>query len=145
MTKVILFGKVKIVKKNPWLSGKLAQAVKMGLAKIKKEEVLADPPPWFGDPSKLSKAQVYQALRFSRVSHETKGMPIDQRLSRIKKEASGPTGLAKPKTRIELAKVGRLITIAERFGIPVPENLRAYARPVYAVAGGEVEAEAFRE
>lgn len=123
-TKIIYFGHVKVLKKNPWYSGKLARLVKMGLAKPKKDVYIpADPPPWTGDPSKLSKAQIKQALRLSAVSHKYKGKPIEDRVRAIKSEASGPTGLARPTYRVELPRVRRLITIARAKGIEVPPEI----------------------
>ena len=129
-TKLTIFGHLKVIRKNPWLSGKLASAVKMGLAKPKKELVLADLPPWFEDPSKLSDAQLYQVAKFSAVSHETAGMPISDRLKVIKKKASGPTGLAKPKAKVSMPRVGKIIRIAMERGIPVPEELQKYAEMI---------------
>jgi len=122
-TKIIVFGKPKVLKKNPWLSGKLASLVKKGLARVKKEYILADLPPWAEDPSRLSRAQIYQILRFSKVAHETRGMSIEDRILRIKQEASGPTGMARPKARVELPRIGRIITIAQAMGLSIPPEI----------------------
>jgi len=137
-TKVHVFGEVKIVKKNPWLSGKLRALVDAGLVKVKKERILASPPPWFGDPSKLSKAQVYQVIRFSSVAHRTKGMSIKDRIITIKREASGPTGMARPKARVELPKIGRIISIAQAYGISVPAELMVAPTPAPTPAVGVI-------
>ncbi len=122
-----IFGNVYILKRNPWLSGKFRILVDKGLAKPKKLFTLSRPVPWFFDVSKLSAAQVSQIIRFSRVSNETRGKSIEERIERIKKEASGPTGLAKPRVRPELPRIGRIITLADALGVPVPETLRSKA------------------
>jgi len=91
--KLPLFGKVFLLKHNPWLSGDLAEIVKAGLAKPKKEWILATPPPWMGNPDRLSDAQLAQVLRFSKVAREIKGKGTGkQRIAHIKDKASGPTG-----------------------------------------------------
>ncbi len=121
MAKVIIFGQVKLLKSNPWLSGALAEVVKAGLAKVKKEFIVASPPPWMGDPSKLSDAQIAQVLRFSQAASEIKGKgTIKQRIANIKSKASGPTGYpVKPKVRI--SKIQKIMTIAQaRGGIRTP-------------------------
>jgi len=137
-TKVILFGKVKVIKRNPWFSGKLASLVKSGLAKVKKEFILADLPPWYEDPSKLSKAQVYQVIRFSQVAHRTRGQSMRDRILAIKREASGPTGMAQPKARVELPRIGRIITIAQAYGISVPAELMVAPTPAPTPAVGVI-------
>jgi len=129
-TKIEIFGEVKLLKKNPWLSGKLLDAVKAGLAKVKKEFILADPPPWFGNPKELSKAQIYQVIRFSQAAHEIRGKgTLLQRLRNIKAKASGPTNMAQPKIKPELPKIGRIITIAQAYGITVPPELMRVPAP----------------
>lgn len=130
-TKITIFGNIKLLKRNPWLSGKLASIVKSGLARVKKEFILADPPPWFGDPSKLSEAQIYQVLRFSKVAHETRGQSMSYRIKRIKTEASGPTPYPKkPKTYV--MKIGKIITIAKARGISIPPELERIPAPTPA-------------
>jgi hypothetical protein len=124
---VSIFGKVFILKQNPWHSGKLKRLAEQGLVKVKKDLVLATPPPWFGDPSKLSEAQIYQALRFSSVSRRYRGRPLEERITMIRNEAGGPTGRAKPKA-LRPVKIGRILTIAESRGIPIPDELRGIAR-----------------
>lgn len=130
MTKIIIFGEVKLVKSNPWFSGKLASAVARGLASPKKKFILATPPPWYGDPSKLSDAQLTQVIRLSRVSTATAGMSISDRLARIKAEASGPTGLARPRARVRLPKIGKIVSIAQVRGISIPPELARAPTPV---------------
>ena len=132
-TKIEIFGKIKVLKKNPWLSGKLLSAVKAGLAKIKKQWILADLPPWFGDPSKLSPAQIYQVIRFSKAAHEIRGKgTLLNRLRNIKAKASGPTGMAQPKVKPELPKIGKIISIARAHGISVPPELMRAPAPAPA-------------
>ena len=121
-TKITIFGEIKLVKSNPWLSGKLLSYVKRGLAKVKKQLILASPPPWMGDPEKLSDAQLYQVLRFSKVAHETAGQTMDVRIQRMKAEASGATPYPK-KPRVRTPNIGRIITIARARGMQVPAGL----------------------
>ncbi len=130
----MIFGNIYILKKNPWLSGKFKKLVEKGLAKPKKDYILSKPVPWFFDVSALSKAQVAQIIRFSKVAHETRGQDIETRITRIKAEASGPTGLAKPRVRPELPRLGRVITVAKALGVAVPPELEAKAKAPVAVA-----------
>ena len=121
--KLPFFGTVFLLKHNPWFSGDLAQAVAEGLAKPKKEWILARPPPWMGNPDKLSNAQLAQVLRFSKVASEIKGKGTGRRrLAHIKKNASGPTGYT-TKARERILKVGRVVTVARARGIPIPEEV----------------------
>jgi len=127
MVRVIVFGQVKLLKRNPWFSGRLAEAVSAGLAKPKKDMVIASPPPWLGDPSKLSDAQLYQVLRFSAAATAIKGKgTLKQRLAHIKARASGATGRAKPRVRV--LNIGRVITVAQMRGISVPPEVQALAQ-----------------
>jgi hypothetical protein len=121
--KLPFFGTVFLLKHNPWFSGDLAQAVAEGLAKPKKEWILARPPPWMGDPSKLSDAQLAQVLRFSKVASEIKGKGTGkQRIANIKSKASGPTGYP-TKGRVRVSKLGRIVTIARARGIAIPPEI----------------------
>jgi len=81
--------------RNPWLNpnSKLASAVRMGLARPKKELVFKNPPPWYARPEALSDAQKAQVERFARVASQTKGMSVVDRIRMIKEQASGPTGV----------------------------------------------------
>lgn len=123
MVHIYIFGQAKLIKKNPWLSGKLRRAVEAGLAKPKKDIILAQPPPWFFDINALSNAQLAQNLRLSRASIATAGKPVTERLRVIKREASGPTGLPR-KERVRAVKIGKIITIAQARGISIPAELR---------------------
>jgi len=126
MARVIIFGQIKLLKRNPWLSGRLAEAVAAGLAKPRKDLVIASPPPWLGDPGKLSDAQLYQVLRFTVAATAIKGKgTLKQRLAHIKAVTSGATGRAKPRVRV--LNIGRVITVAQARGIPVPPEVQALA------------------
>jgi len=127
MARIVIFGQIKLLKKNPWFSGKLAGAVAKGLAKPRKDVILATPPPWLGDPSKLSDAQLVQVMRFSAAAAETRGKDIEQRLANIKAKASGPTGAPK-KAKVRVVRIGRVITEAERRGLTVSPVLRELAK-----------------
>jgi len=98
--------------------------------RFKKEYTIATPPPWYKNPDRLSRGQVAQIIRFSQVAHETAGMTLDQRMPIIKARASGATGYAKPKQKIPLPKFGKIITLAEKYGLPVPANLSVAPAPV---------------
>ncbi|MEM1724521.1 MAG: hypothetical protein QXW71_01915 [Thermoplasmata archaeon] len=93
--------------------------------RFKKTYTLATPPPWFRDPDKLSKAQVQQVLRFSAIAHKTTGKRLAERMDIIRAQASGPTGLARPRIRTPLPKIGKILTLAERYGLTIPDELRA--------------------
>lgn len=125
-TKIKLFGNIKVLRKNPWFSGKLYEAVKRGLAKIKKDLVIADLPPWYFDKNSLSDAQIEQIIRFSRVAHRTAGQKMVDRIVEIKREASGPTGKAKPRRRV--INIGTILTIARARGLSIPPELEELAR-----------------
>ncbi|MEM4619762.1 MAG: hypothetical protein QW607_06060 [Desulfurococcaceae archaeon] len=98
-------------------------------SRFKKPYTLATPPPWFRDPDKLSKAQVQQVLRFSAIAHKTAGKRLAERMDIIRAQASGPTGLARPRIRTPLPKIGKILTLAERYGLTIPDELRAVTMP----------------
>jgi len=134
-----LFGRIFLVKNNPWFSGTLAEWVAKGLAKPKKQFVLARPPPWMGDPSKLSEAQIAQVLRFTAIASREdlvgKGNG-EKRIAEIKNKASKPTGFPlKKKTKV--LHIGRIVTIAQAKNIPIPpEVTQLIARTTGTTAGG---------
>jgi hypothetical protein len=138
----IIFGQARILKRNPWLSGSLRELVLRGLATTKKDYILAAPPPWFRDPSKLSPAQIYQVMRFAtvRMRHTGKGS-LAPMMEALKKEASGPVPatIEKRKT-VRPFNMGVVITIAKALNVPVPKELeekvsaRAATTPVPTTA-----------
>jgi hypothetical protein len=134
-----LFGRIFLVKNNPWFSGTLAEWVAKGLAKPKKQFVLARPPPWMGNPDRLSNAQIAQVLRFTAIASREdlvgKGNG-EKRIAEIKSKASGPTGV-KLKERTKVLHIGRIVTIAQAKNIPVPpEVIALMTRAGRTTAGG---------
>jgi hypothetical protein len=76
-----IFGKIVIVKKNPWYHPRLRSILaKIGKIPKKPEYILAQPPPWFGDPAKLSREQYERCKLFSQVASETAGMKAEKRI-----------------------------------------------------------------
>jgi hypothetical protein len=131
-----LFGRIFLVKNNPWFSGTLAEWVSKGLAKPKKQFVLARPPPWMGNPDRLSKAQLVQVLRFTEAATEIKGKGRgEERLVNIKNKASKPTGLPL-KERTRVLHIGRIITVAQAKGIAVPPKVLELVTGAGRTAGG---------
>lgn len=102
--------------------------------RFKKNFTLATPPPWYKNPEALSKGQVAQVIRFSQVAHNTAGMRLKDRMNEIRARASGATGYAKPRVRTPLPKIGKLTTIAQAYGIPIPPELVRAPAPITAVA-----------
>jgi len=96
----LMYGTATVWARNPWFSGKLATAVKLGLAKPKKDIVFKTPPPWYFNKEALSPAQRRQIERFTAVARATAGMDVVTRLREIKARASGPTGMARPRARV---------------------------------------------
>lgn len=92
-----------------------------------KPYTLAIPPPWFRKPEMLSNAQLTQVVRFSKAAHESAGKKLAERMEYIRRTASGPTGVAKPKAVVVLPRFGKIATIATKRGIAVPEELRKAA------------------
>ncbi|MEM4976078.1 MAG: hypothetical protein QXT64_01995 [Desulfurococcaceae archaeon] len=101
--------------------------------RFKKPYTIATPPPWYKDPSKLSKGQVAQILRFSQVATQTRGMKLKERMEEIRVRASGPTGLKAVKPKVYLPRIGRILTLAQNYGLSIPAELRgAVPTPVTA-------------
>jgi len=96
----IAYGTVWSFARNPWYSGKLASLVKKGLAKPKKDIVMKTPAPWYFDKSALSDAQKAQIARFKQLMTGTGGLSLEERILLLKKYASGPTGMARPRARV---------------------------------------------
>lgn len=90
VTKVNVFGSIKLIKVNPWTSQgtKMHAIVNAGLAKPKKSAFLASPPPWFFDKRLLSPAQraVNDAFRSLATG---RGVPLKDRIYKIKSGLSG--------------------------------------------------------
>jgi hypothetical protein len=124
MGRIPLFGRVFLIKRNPFLSKTYEDVVADGTVEVKKEWVLARPPPWFGKPERLSEAQLEQILRFAEVAMRTKGMKASPRLRVIKQtlKRMGPTG--KAKARVPRFTMPAILQIAEGKGIKVPDELK---------------------
>jgi len=76
MTKVLVFGQMKIMKENPW--------AKVGMSS--KTYYLASPPPWVLDKSKASPAQRRVWEEFTRVAQESiKHFPADGSFTTLQK------------------------------------------------------------
>lgn len=133
MVMINIMGEGYILKRNPWLSGKLATAVAKKLASTTKTFIVSRPPPWVYNKEALSNAQLAQILRFSSVSKATAGRSIEERLKEIKEKASGPTGYPR-KPRVRPANIGTIVTIARARGLTVPGELLAVATAPVAVA-----------
>lgn len=101
--------------------------------RFKKPYTVSAPPPWYKNPGALSKGQVSQILRFSQVATQTRGRKLKDRMEEIKARASGPTGLKAMKPPAYLPKIGRILTLAETYGLSIPAELRT-ARPVTVTA-----------
>jgi len=123
MARITLFGQVFLIKRNPFLSGTYEGVVADGTVKVKKPWVLSRPAPWFGNPEKLSEAQLTQILRFAKVAMETRGMKAPDRLRTIKQTLKEKkTG--KAKARVPTFRMPAIIQIAESKGISVSAELK---------------------
>jgi hypothetical protein len=92
VTKVSIFGNIKLAKSNPWanMRGKFGAIVREGLAKPKKPEyILASPPPWYFDKNALSPAQKQVIETFREVARRTAGLPLRDRIIAIKEALGG--------------------------------------------------------
>jgi hypothetical protein len=124
MARITLFGKVFLIKRNPFLSKTYESVIADGTVEVTKEWILSRPAPWFGNPSKLSEAQLEQVLRFAKVAMETRGMKAPDRLRIIKQTLENkPTG--KAKARVPKFRMPAIIQIATEKGIRVPDELKA--------------------
>ena len=99
VTKISIFGNIKLVKQSGWanMSGKFGEIVREGLAKPKRQLVLAQPPPWFFDKNKLSEKQKAVNDAFREVAMRTKGMPLKDRIAEIKRALAGRKFAVAPK------------------------------------------------
>ena len=99
VTKISIFGNIRLVKQSGWanLSGKFGEIVRAGLAKPKKQFVLAQPPPWFFDKNALSPNQRAVNDAFKAVAMRTRGMPLKNRIVEIKRELAGRKFAVAPK------------------------------------------------
>ena len=135
VTKVIVFGELKLVKSNPWLSEKpeTRSLVESGLVRVKKKFILASPPPWFGDPSKLSPAQIAQVIRFTDAArrHGEQKEPRRTRIERIKAQASGAIEGVPKKPAMVIRRIARIVELAKAYKISVPPTVEALARTPY--------------
>jgi len=118
----IAYGTVWSFARNPWFSGKLASLVRKGLAKPKKDIVMKTPAPWYFDKSALSEAQRAQIERFTRLMRGTAGMSLEERILILKRQASGPTGLAR-KVRVKAPAPTPTPTPAPAPAVVIPRAL----------------------
>jgi len=112
VTKISVFGNIKLVKTNPWanMSGKFGTIVRAGLAKPKKPLMLAQPPPWFFDKNALSPNQRAVNDAFKAVAMRTKGMPLKDRIVEIKRELAGRKFAVAPRAPATVASTRRGVT-----------------------------------
>jgi hypothetical protein len=104
---VNLFGKIVIVKKNPWYHpDMLSILAKIGKVPRKPQFILAQPPPWFGNPAKLSREQYERCKLFSIVASQTANMKLKERLVIISQRLK--TGRKERKPRIKEKKFHEL-------------------------------------
>jgi hypothetical protein len=84
-----VFGKVVILKKNPWYHPRLLSALQsIGKAPKKPQYIFTAPVPWFMNPAAMPRGVYERARMFSEVASATAGMPIEQRLKIIKERLS---------------------------------------------------------
>ncbi|MEM4847174.1 MAG: hypothetical protein QW794_05395 [Thermosphaera sp.] len=121
MPSITIFGKEFIIKQ-------------LRAPRFKKQFTLATPPPWYRNPGALSEGQVAQILRLSAVAVKSRGKSLKELMAEVKAKASGPTGYRKHRERIYLPRIGRILTLAERYGIPIPEELRTARAQVTVTA-----------
>lgn len=90
VTKISILGEHKLVKTNPWTNphSKFNKIVNEGLARPKKNWVLASPPPWYFDRRRLSPAQQRVNAEFKSVA-TGKGIPLADRIRRIRETLAG--------------------------------------------------------
>jgi len=82
-----------VIARNPWLGGKLLSAAKEAGVNVKKALYFRNPPPWskFRNYRKgASEKQLQVWSRFERVAKETAGMPIAERIKRIRQALKKP-------------------------------------------------------
>lgn len=74
---------------NPWMreGTRLNSIAKKGLAKPKKYVVFKTPPPWYSNPEALRPAQKAVVNKFIELMKGTKGMPLEERIRRLKANA----------------------------------------------------------
>ena len=86
-----IFGELVLIKKNPWYHPRLYKALlSIGKRPKKPETILATPPPWFMNPSAMPQGVYERAKEFSKVSSETAGKRIEERLKIIQKKLKLP-------------------------------------------------------
>lgn len=109
VTKISLFGNVKLVKTNPWanMSGKFGTIVRAGLAKPKKPLILAQPPPWYFNKDALSPNQRAVNDAFRAVAMRTRGMPLKDRIAEIKRELAGKKFAVAPRAPVQAPATAR--------------------------------------
>ncbi|MEM1925223.1 MAG: hypothetical protein QXH44_09155 [Pyrobaculum sp.] len=62
-------------------------------------------------------------------------MKLKERMEEIRAKASGPTGLRAVKPKVYLPRIGRILTLAENYGLEIPAELRrAVPTPVTVTA-----------
>lgn len=120
MATLTIFGKTFILKKNPWTHPKMAAILKRVQKAPKTEYVLATPPPWFGkNLEAMTRKQVERLKLFSEVSHDTRGMPLRERIPIIAERlrtgrAPRPSKAKKTEDTFHVKVYPRLIEVIER-------------------------------
>jgi len=136
MVHVTIFGRPFLLKKNPWTSGTLARKASEYKFRVKKDIILATPPPWFFDVSKLSDGQMAQVMKLSAIAKSLAGKkmsPADIAM-KVKEQTKGvATGFPR-KPRVRPAKISAVIAIARTRGIAIPPELAAAGAPPRATA-----------
>jgi hypothetical protein len=84
-----IFGKVVLIKKNPWTNPKLAEILRSIGKEPKKTEILATPVPWTGDISKAPRSIQIMATVLSIVGSQTKNMKQKDRIPFISRMLRG--------------------------------------------------------
>ena len=82
---------VLVLATNPWLSGKLAKAAKEVGVNVKKFWYFRNPPPWsrYREYKRgASERQLQIWTEFAEVAHATAGMPVAERIRRIRERLS---------------------------------------------------------
>ncbi|MEM1831986.1 MAG: hypothetical protein QXJ97_10710 [Desulfurococcaceae archaeon] len=96
--------------------------------RFKKKFSLANPPPWYNNPDELKPGHVAQIIRMGVVALRTRDKPLAVRNEAVKVGASGSTGWGRGKQKIYMPRMAKIISLADKYGIPVPEELRRAVR-----------------
>jgi len=101
MVVLLTYGQPLLIKRNPWLSGKFQSYVRKGLAKVKKPFILANPPPWYDNPTALSPNQLQAVRAFTALNIAMRGKTMEERILAMKKYLKGQRYGRKERVRPE--------------------------------------------